>query len=207
MECLAIDRPGGFTLTDKAVASCGFPPGARLLDVGCGSGATVRHLIRDYGLDAHGIDKAPCASWNRANLSCACGEHIPFRDGETDGVLLECSLSVMHDPNQVLKECHRILKPRAYLVLSDLYARGEAADLKGCLGRVDTRETILRQVASHGFEIQCFEDFSEHLLTLWGQKLFEKGAAAFCAELGTDKGKLKAMNCGYFLIVARKECL
>ncbi|MCL5290189.1 MAG: SAM-dependent methyltransferase, partial [Firmicutes bacterium] len=36
-------RPGGFTLTDKAVQYCGFKPGTTVLDLGCGTGATVEH--------------------------------------------------------------------------------------------------------------------------------------------------------------------
>ena len=36
------DRPsglGGLTLTDRALALCGLPEGARVLDVGCGVGS------------------------------------------------------------------------------------------------------------------------------------------------------------------------
>ena len=29
-------------------------------------------------------------------------------------------------------------------------------------------------------------------------------AAAFCAELGADRERLKAVACGYFLLIARK---
>lgn len=49
-------RPGGFAITDRALAICSFAAGARVLDVGCGVGATVEHLICRYHLDAVGVD-------------------------------------------------------------------------------------------------------------------------------------------------------
>ena len=36
--------PGGLELTDRLVSAAGLPPGAAVLDVGCGAGATVAHL-------------------------------------------------------------------------------------------------------------------------------------------------------------------
>ncbi len=196
-----VDRPGGFAITDRAMTLCAFPAGARLLDVGCGTGATVRHLTRNHGLEVQGVDKEPVLG---EGLATAHGEDLPFREGEMDGVLLECSLSVMDDPDLVLQECRRVLKPGGRLVISDVYAHGEEAHWQGCLGRIERRETMLARVARHGFEFQCFEDFSEHLHTLWGQRVFEKGTAAFCAELGTDKARLKAVACGYCLVIARR---
>jgi len=197
-----VDRPGGFAITDRAMTLCAFPAGARLLDVGCGTGATVRHLTRNYGLEVQGVDQAPVQG---SGLATARGEALPFREGAMDGVLLECSLSVMDDPDRVLQECRRVLKPGGRLVLSDVYARGEEAHLQGCLGRVEQRATILARVARHGFELQGFEDFSEHLHALWGQRVFEQGTAAFCAELGADQARLKAVACGYCLVIARRS--
>ena len=49
-------RPGGFTLTDRAISFCSFSPQDRILDVGCGTGATVEHLINNYKLKATGVD-------------------------------------------------------------------------------------------------------------------------------------------------------
>ena len=161
----------------------------------------MRHLTRNYGLEVQGVDQAPVQG---SGLATARGEALPFREGAMDGVLLECSLSVMDDPDRVLQECRRVLKPGGRLVLSDVYARGEEAHLQGCLGRVEQRATILARVARHGFELQGFEDFSGHLQALWGQRIFEKGTAGFCAELGTDKARLKAVACGYCLVIARR---
>ncbi len=52
-------RPGGLALTETALSRCSFSPGARILDVGCGSGGTVEWLIRRHGLRAAGVDPSP----------------------------------------------------------------------------------------------------------------------------------------------------
>ena len=49
-------RPGGFRLTGRAVESCNLERGARVLDVGCGTGATVNWLATEQGLKAMGLD-------------------------------------------------------------------------------------------------------------------------------------------------------
>ena len=198
-------RPGGFALTDRALAFCAFPPGARILDLGCGRGATVRHARRVHHLDAWGVDPDPARIAGRAHLLRARAEHLPFPADSVAGVLLECSLSVMDDPEAVLAECRRVLKPGGRLVLSDVYARGQAARLRGCLGRVDRKETLVARLSAQGFGLELFEDCSEHLRVLWAQQVFEKGLAALCAELGADRDGLGAVDCGYCLLVARRE--
>ncbi len=46
--------------------------------------------------------------------------------GQASAVLAECSLSVFAEPDLVLAEFYRLLSPRGYLILSDLYARNPA---------------------------------------------------------------------------------
>lgn len=196
-------RPGGFTLTDRGLALCGFAVGSRVLDIGCGSGATVHHLRERHGLEAWGIDLEPGRTSEFLLRGAALA--LPFRDAAFDGVLLECSLSLMDDPEAVLRECHRILKPAGRILLTDLYARGEPARLQGCLGIVERRETLEAWVSSQGFPHLHFEDHSEPLRALWGQMVLDRGLAVFCAELGADAQALRAVRCGYALLVARKD--
>ena len=82
------------------------------------------------------------------------------------------------------------------------HARGEAARLRGCLGRIERLEDIRAGLARGGFEIELFEDHSEALASLWARLVFERGAAAFYAEVGADRAALKAVKCGYYLVVA-----
>ena len=80
-----------------------------------------------------------------------------------------------------------------------------AARLRGCLGRVDRKEILVARLSAQGFGLELFEDCSEHLRVLWAQQVFEKGLSALCAELGADRDGLGAVDCGYCLLVARRE--
>ncbi len=200
-----ISRPGGFTITERALLICKFQLGSKILDLGCGSGATVDYLIQKYGFEAYGLDKKLELSDSQNNLFKAAAEVIPFPATSMDGVLMECSFSMMDNQKTVLKECNRVLKAGGRLIVSDMYARGEAARLKGCLGRVDSKESIINIIESNGFTIEHFEDFSQHLQTMWGQMIFEKGAKSFYCDLGVNPETMKRIKCGYYLIVARKK--
>ena len=202
----SIYRPGGFVITDKALSFCSFPSKAKLLDIGCGAGATVLHMINNYNFDAFGIDKN-LKDNSEKYLIKASAEDIPFLAASKDGVIMECSFSLMDDQEKVLKECYRVLKNDGLLIISEIYARGEAAQLKGCLGLVDTKENLISKLERNNFKLELFEDYSHHLQTMWGQMIFEKGAESFYKDLGVCPEKLKQVKCGYCLITARKENL
>lgn len=202
-------RPGGYAITERALDFCGFEKTARLADIGCGTGATVRYIRQHYGMDIYGVEKDPDALANADDLRkegrilAGDAEKLPFESNEMDGLLFECSFSKMKEPALVLSECVRVLKSGGYLIVSDLYARGEPAELEGLLGRVASREMLAKLLKDNGFELQLFEDHSCSLQELWGQIIFEYGADALCKNLGTDRAGLKRIKCGYCLIVAQ----
>jgi arsenite methyltransferase len=198
-----MNRPGGFIITDRAITFCGFMPGAGILDIGCGTGATVRHLAGKYQIESTGIDIELPDPQN--NLFIAPADVLPFPTATFNGVLMECCLSLMKDQSGVLKESLRVLKPGGYLMVSDMYARGEPACLEGTLGRLDTKDEIISLIEKNSFEIIHFEDFTIHLQSLWGQMIMDKGAASFYCSLGAGPELMKRVKCGYFLVIARKK--
>ena len=198
-----LNRPGDFIITDRAIDLCSFQSGARLLDIGCGSGATVNFLREKYKFEAFGIDID--LQNQQSNLIRASAEQIPFVTSSMDGVLMECSLSIMKDQVIVLNECSRVLKDNGKLIISDMYARGEPAHLNGCLGRVDLKENIIRIIESNGFIVELFEDYTHYLQTMWGQIIMDKGAQEFYCSLGVSPEVMKRIKCGYCLIVATKS--
>lgn len=125
-SCRDALRPGGVDITLRALEFCEFAPGSRMLDIGSGQGATLE-LLTSLGFDTYGID----ISRQRVEQSRGSSDHLLQSDGRTipfpkdyfDGVLLECTLSVITNPDRVLSEICRVLKPGAILIFSDIFAR------------------------------------------------------------------------------------
>ena len=202
-------RPGGLTLTDRALEFCSFAAGARLLDVGCGAGASVEHLRNCYGFDARGVDISLklIAEGRKRNpdlpLSEATAETLPFEDGSQDGILCECVLSLLEEPFRALAEFRRLLRKNGYLMLSDMYRRELAPG-----GRPEgyIREAALhRQTAAwlseNGFTILLWEDHSSLLRELAARLILTNGSLeGLCCTTQGPGGKP-----GYYLLVAHKE--
>lgn len=201
-----ICRPGGFQITDKALAFCGFSKGVKLADIGCGFGATVRHIRQNYRLDIFGIEKDAeiVKLAGSPYVLCGDGTKLSFGKEELDGLLFECSLSKMDNPELVLDQCYYVLKPRGLLIISDLYARGESATLSGLLGRVETKESLLQRLHINGFTLKLFEDYTDALNKMWAELILKHGMKDLCVNLGAQQDDLRKIKCGYCLIIAQK---
>jgi len=215
-------RPGGLLLTDKALEVCRFPTGSRLLDVGCGPGATLGYLTRHHAMDAMGTDRsfdmlsrAAHASAGSMNLVQADGASLPFRGETMDGIFCECVLSLMADPFQALSEWHRLLRPEGRLVVSDLYLRrGPDEQLTGavagssCLAGARKKEPLTGMVREAGFSIKLWEDHTPHLTQLAMKMIFDRGSLDWFYDFMGDGPALRRSACrskpGYFLMVAVK---
>ena len=218
-------RPGGLSLTERALSLCHFSPGDKVLDVGCGVGATVEHLLTHHQLDAVGVDPSPLlleSGYERRPdlpLMIGAGENLPFVKGEMEGLFAECTVSVMHDVDRAIGEFARVLKPGGRLVISDLYARDPEGvpDLRklpmnSCLSGAMTKEALLEKLAENSFEVELWEDHSRLLAELTGQLMFNSGSL----EIFWGQSTCGAVDCwdvakaadrskpGYFLLVARK---
>ena len=219
-------RPGGFHLTDCAVKHCSLLPGARVLDVGCGTGATVEYLRNKYQLQAVGVDPSALllekGRQRRPDLPIfqGVGESLPFYPGEMDGIFAECSLSVMTNPGMVLKECHRVLKDDGYLVLTDIYVRNQAATaelrtlpLVSCITGAMGREELEEMLSLTGFRIVFWEDHSELLKELviklilahGSMKNFWQQADSEDIDANQIQETIKKAKPGYYLLIAQRE--
>ena len=197
-------KPGGLILTARAAELGSFGKGSRVLDIGCGTGETVRYLRSECGIEAFGIDKNPDPLFDETFLFIGHAEETAFSDGSMDGILAECSFSLFDDQEKALKEFFRVLKPDGRLVITDLYALSEPAQLGGCLGRVESKEFLISLLHGNGFKVEIFEDQSHHLQTLFGQMIMDAGASKFFQSLGQSPDVMKRVRCGYYLCCAIK---
>jgi len=94
--------------------------GKRILDAGCGVGAFVRRL-REFTPDVHGFDVERESVLRGIEeipgLSLAVAEHLPYRDGAFDVVLMHEVLEHVDDDLESLREMHRVLAPGGRLVV------------------------------------------------------------------------------------------
>lgn len=185
-------RPGGFTLTDRALAFCAFPEDSTILDAGCGCGATVEHIRSRWHLNAVGVDiSAMLLSAGLASgylpLVRATACRLPFRSNAMEGLTCECVLSIMADPQKALAEYHRVLKIGGCLILSDICLRKIPASAEGarpenaipvssCFSSAVSVEQRSRQIESAGFSILRCEDHTKLLKELAARFVFEHGS-------------------------------
>ncbi|MFZ7125640.1 MAG: DVU_1556 family methyltransferase [Desulfobacterales bacterium] len=206
-------RPGGLSLTERALKFCAIRPGERVLDAGCGEGATIAHLRNVRGLAGVGLDPSAfllsSGKCRDPEIPFVRGkaEALPFADHSFAGILCECVLSLVQDPAAALGEFFRILGPKGHLVVSDVYSRYATPPsdppVRSCLGGAATVEVIQRRITDAGFSILLWEDHTPALKYLAARLVFAHGSlAGFWKKTGgecTAGGKP-----GYFLLVGRK---
>lgn len=205
-------RPGGNELTWRAITTGQWRTGDLVLDLGCGQGYGLSQL-RQRGIRAIGID--PAATPSVRPVVTGRGEHLPFMASTFDGVLAECSLSLMDDPHAALAEIHRVLKPGGCLVATDLFARNQVEPSPcraGCMWGVVDQLELMRRLDRAGLRQTLWEDHSAALKQLTARILFEFGSLeplwGCCGSARNEDdmaNTLRRLRPGYFLLAARKE--
>jgi demethylmenaquinone methyltransferase/2-methoxy-6-polyprenyl-1,4-benzoquinol methylase len=105
----------------RAVATLDLPPGARVLDLACGTGDLCRELD-EAGHRAVGVDLSQGmleAASTDAPLVRADAARLPFRDATFDGVICGFALRNFVDLDTVFRACARVLRPGGHLVALD----------------------------------------------------------------------------------------
>lgn len=109
---------------DTFVRLSGLRPGARIADLGCGSGIFT-DLLRRRGYQCTGVDLSPTliriARRNFPGIEFIEGdiERLPFADASFDGVLLAGVLHHFTDRSHCVAEIKRILRPGGKFVAFD----------------------------------------------------------------------------------------
>ena len=141
----AMRRQALVPLREALLRHSGGAANARLLDIGCGTGAFLREVKRNYPrLGVTGLDlSAPylsvagrrLADWSRVELVEGAAEAMPFADAEFDVVTV---IYLLHElpprtRRAVVEEIRRVLKPGGTLILVDSLQTGDAPDYDALL--------------------------------------------------------------------------
>ncbi len=99
---------------DLALVAGMIPPGARVLDLGCGDGDLLDHLIRDRRCDGHGVEISTegfhaCIARGVPVLQADIDTDLDqFESASFDVVVLTLTLQATRRPAAVLREMMRI---------------------------------------------------------------------------------------------------
>ena len=137
LELRAAD-PQQRAMLDTYLTDAAIPQGARVLEVGCGTGAVTRVLAAWPGVAAAvGVDPSPVfvakaralgAGQSTLTFEEADGRALPFASDTFDLVVCHTTLCHVPDPDTILHEAVRVLRPGGCLAVFDGdYATGTLA--------------------------------------------------------------------------------
>jgi len=212
-------RPGGPVLTERALAVCNLPPGARVADIGCGGGGTLENLqragvYRPVGLDYSGpLLGEAVTRCGPGRLVRGRAETLPFKKDSFDALFCECVLSILSGRITALREFARVLKDGGFLIVSDVFGRGGPGQeqLEGKSQRRRTKgllakEDLLGLLTELGFSLLLWEEH-ERLLKEFAARMILAGFRLpypwACAP-GQERKKTDRAGISYFLLVALK---
>lgn len=131
------------------LADIAVPPGASVLDVGCGTGVLTRMLANLPGVDrVVGVDPAPSLLAKARELAGdtphvtfleADGRALPFADETFDVVVFDSTLSHVPRPEEALREAFRAARPGGWLAVFD----GDYATTTVALGDHDPLQAVV----------------------------------------------------------------
>lgn len=210
-------RPGGLEITAEALELAALPSGSRLIDLGCGPGATLRFL-REQGFEAVGIDHSPALlaeTRDQEPVLEADLARVPLADGWADGIFCECSLSLAGDKKAVLRECSRLLKPGGKLIISDLFRESESSASNRrlysptcCAASSISLPELHTYLHGAGFAVKEQRDHSRVLKELAAKLVWNLGSVKALAAIWPrpgDSGCETRYKVFYHLVIAAKE--
>ena len=126
----------------RSLALMKLAPGQRVLDVGCGSGVLLPALAQaiapagrvvgfDYAaafLEEARVRVDGAGVGDRVELRSGDAHHLPFPDASFDAAHTERVLMHLDDPDAVLAEMHRVVKPGGWVVAAEPDSSGVRTD-------------------------------------------------------------------------------
>ncbi len=145
-----------------------LPLGSRVLEVGCGEGATLHHLGGPH--QAVGVDLFPSkisfaqSALPECRFVAASAYELPFEQGEFDHLLVRDLIHHLEEPERFIDECSRVLAPGGridvlepcrYNPLIALHAMANKAER----GELRSTPRFLRSLVGRRFRVRSTERY------------------------------------------------
>lgn len=121
--------PGGRDLYRQVALLTGMCEGQEILVAACGSGVTAEYFVREFGVQAVGVDEDPSmvergeerarrdGIQGRLHFQHGLMKSLPFRDHVFDMAVAELGLSARCDPAIAIREVVRVVRPGGWVAL------------------------------------------------------------------------------------------
>ena len=151
LELRAAD-PQQQAMVDSYLSRIGFGPEAHVLEIGCGTGAVTRAVARRDGVaHAIGVDPSPvfvakaeelAAGLTNVEFVVGDGRALHFDDGDFDTVVVHTTLCHVPQPESLVGEAMRVLRPGGTLAICD----GDYATITVAVGDFDPLQACIEAV-------------------------------------------------------------
>jgi tocopherol O-methyltransferase len=173
-------------LTKHLAEIASIKPGSRVLDVGCGFGASSIYLAKQYGAKTTGITISP-VQVSMANKAAKKAEaECEFLLMDADNLQLNESFDVIwsiesishyKNPKDFLEKATTILKPGGTLAVIDWFKKGNLSDKdlkkyitpieKGMMVELHTTDDYITTLKSKGLTILSSEGLNKNTAKTW----------------------------------------
>lgn len=166
----------------EVVAACRVTPGARIAEIGCGTGwftFDLEKAVRPRGI-VYALDMQPAMlqilrakreNWERI-LTLPCSENeFELDTGEVDIVFHANTLHECADPEKHLREVNRVLKTGGRLVVVEWHWAGEESQPGPPNAQRLEIQTVHDLVKNAGFEVQETYDVGPYHYAVQAVKL------------------------------------
>lgn len=156
--------------------------GSRVLDLGCGYGATARYLAREYACSVVGINVSEkelelarergleAESQNRLTFESGDFHHLKYGDASFNVVWSQEAFLHGADKDKIISESKRVLMPGGTFIFTDLLVKSGTthSDRERIYQRVRTPvmwdvSDYHRSLIDQGFEVIQTQDWSLHV--------------------------------------------
>lgn len=192
---------GGRLASRQLATKVDLQAGAKLLDIGCGTGGASRLLASEYKLQVVGVDLTQAfieaAEWLTAatNLTanaefiCADAQSLPLAAASFDYVWCQHTLLNLPNLDQGLAEAFRVLKPNGKLLLHEVVSGTNQEEViypvpwasDASTNHLMSLEALQSSLSKAGFVLQQEEDITAEA-TSWRKKYTQREATQATAQ-------------------------